>query len=448
LKEVFDYIDQHRDEYLALLQKFVRQPSIANSGEGMKEMADLLQSTLKEMGVESERVPTDGYPIIYAEIPGDSKKTLTFYNHYDVQPVDPIDEWEVPPFGGTIKDGKVISRGTADNKGQLLSRLCAIDAYRKVHGSLPVSIKLVYEGEEEVGSPNLGGFVKRFPERAQSDGLVWEGGSREIDGPAIITLGVKGVCYVELRVRTANIDAHSSNAPIWKNAAWRLVWALSTLKNEKDEILIDGFFDDIIPLTPEQEALLPSIPYDEEGTLKKMEMDEFVNGITGEALKRKLITQPTCNICGIQAGYVDKGSKTVLPSYAFAKVDFRLVPNMTGERVVELLRKHLDKHGFQDVEIVDLHGQPPYRSEGDSDLAKAAIEAATEVYGMPPAVYPNNPGTMGVYQFCHVTGSPAVMYGVGNNFSQVHAPNENIFVEDYFLSMKMSALVLNKFGKA
>lgn len=448
MQKVYQYIDDHREEYLALLQKFLRQPSVSTANIGMREMADLLKATLTEMDFNVEELPTDGYPIIYGELSGDGDKTLMFYNHYDVQPVDPIDEWEVDPFSGTIKDGKIISRGTADNKGQLLSRLFAVDAYRKVYGKLPLNIKVVYEGEEEVGSPHLAGFPKQYPDKVATDGVVWEGGGRDTNGPAHITLGVKGLCYVELRVRTANIDAHSSNAPIWKNAAWRLVWALNTLKNEKDEILIDGFYDDMAPLTEKDMDFLKSIPYDEKSVLEKMEMDGFVNGVTGTELLKKLLYTPTCNICGIKGGYIDQGSKTVLPAYAMAKVDFRLVPNMTRERVLDLLRKHLDKHGFTDVEIVDMPGQPAYRTNLDNPLVKAAIASSEEVYGIPPAIYPNSSGTMGVYHFCHDTGIPCVMYGVANEFSQVHAPNENIYVEDFFLGIKMSATVIDKFSKA
>ena len=239
------YIDAHKDEYLSLLQKFLRQPSISTTNTGMREMADLVEETLRNMGFEVEEIPTNGYPIVYGFLKGEGDRTLMFYNHYDVQPVDPIDEWDVDTFSGTIIDGMFISRGTADNKGQMLSRLMAIDAYQKVYGKPPMNIKVVYEGEEEVGSPHLAGFPKLYPDKVAADGVVWEGGGRDTGGPAHITLGVKGLAYVELRVRTANIDAHSSNSPIWKNAAWRLVWALNTLKNERDEILIDGFYDGI-----------------------------------------------------------------------------------------------------------------------------------------------------------------------------------------------------------
>lgn len=172
MEKIREYIDTHRDEYLALLQKFLRQPSISTANVGMREMADLVEQTLRDMGFSVEEIPTDGYPIIYGELKGEGDRTLMFYNHYDVQPVDPIDEWEVDPFSGTIKDGKVISRGTADNKGQMLSRLMAVDAYQKVYGKLPMNIKVVYEGEEEVGSPHLAGFPELYPDKVAADGVV------------------------------------------------------------------------------------------------------------------------------------------------------------------------------------------------------------------------------------------------------------------------------------
>lgn len=447
MKEIYRYIDEHQKEYLELLRKFLKQPSISTSGVGMSEMVLLLKNTLKDMGFSVEEIKTDGYPIIYGVLSGKGKRTLTFYNHYDVQPVDPIDEWEVGPFSGTIKNGMIISRGSADNKGQLLSRLCAIDAYQKVYGNLPINIKVIYEGEEEIGSPHLADFRQLYPDKLATDGIVWEGGGRETNGPAHITLGVKGLLYVELRVRTANIDAHSCNAPIWPNAVWRMVWALNTLKNEKDEVLIEGFYDSVKPLSNKDKYHLKNIPYDEEEILSKMGMKGFINNVTGEQLVEKYLYTPTCNICGIKGGYVEKGSKTVLPAYAIAKLDFRLVPEMKGEQIIKLLRKHLDKHGFSDVEIITISSQPTYRTNYDNPLVNAAIAASKEVYRFPPVVYPTDPGTMGAYHFCNDTGIPCVMYGVSNMFSQIHAPNENIYVEDYILGIKMSASVIDKFAR-
>jgi len=446
VEKVYNYIELHQKKYLELLQRFLRQPSVSTTGLGMKEMVILLKETLVEMGFSIEEIATKGYPIIYGELAGEGRHTLTFYNHYDVQPIDPIEEWEVDPFSGTIKDGKIISRGAADNKGQLISRLCAIDAYLKTYGSLPLNIKVIYEGEEEVGSPHLSYFRKNYPDKLETDGIVWEGGERETKGPAHITLGVKGLTYVELRVRTANIDAHSCNAPIWPNAVWRLIWALNTLKNEKDEILIDGFYDEVVPPSEQDIEYLKNIPYNENEILSQMGMKGFINEVTGEELLKKYLYTPTCNICGIKGGYIEEGIKTVLPSYATAKLDFRLVPNMECKKIVKLLRKHLDKHGFSDVEIITMSGQPTFRSDYNNPLVNAAISASTEVYKFPPVIYPTDSGTMGVYQFCHGTEIPCVMYGVSNRFSQIHAPNENIFVEDYILGIKMTAALMDKFS--
>lgn len=447
MDKVYEYIEANKDKYIEWLIDVCKQPSVSTQNIGMTEMAKMVKEYVEKTTSDVEYVETDGYPIVYGEIRNGNKKTLSFYNHYDVQPEDPVDEWESPPFTPTIKDGRMYVRGSADNKANLMARVCAIHAYQAVYGKLPVDIKYVFEGEEEVGSPNLGIFAKRYPEKIKTDGFLWEGGERGYDGSLDVGLGVKGNCYVELSAKGAKRDLHSSEAPIIENPAWRLVWALNTLKNEKEEILIDGFYDDIIPTNKEVFKYLEDIPYDEEQTLKDRGLKNFLHGVTGEELKKKLFLEPTCTICGFKSGYTGEGSKTVLPSLAKVKIDFRLVAGQTPEKVGSLLRKHLDKHGFEDIEIESLHGIVPHRTDPSDPLVKAAQKSAQTVYGKPATTILNAAGSSPMYKLLKDNNTPAVQIGVANRDSRPHAPNENIYVEDFILGIKMTATVIDNFGK-
>lgn len=447
MEKVYKYIEEHQKEYIELLKKFCSQPSVSAQNKGIQEMAKMVKDTLDDLGVITERIETDGYPIIYGELKKDKKRTLTFYNHYDVQPPEPLEEWKTEPFTPTIIGDRIYARGAADNKGSLLSRVCAVDAYQKVYGELPVNIKFITEGEEEVGSLHLDEFRTKYPEKLATDGIIWEGGSKDINrGPLQITLGFKGLCYIELRCRGAKSDLHSLNAAIVKNPAWRLIWALSTMKNEKDQITIDGFYDDIIESTSEDMKYLGYLNYDEERMKKSMGIDSFINSLTGIALKEKYLYQPACNIAGFEAGYTGEGAKTVLPSYAVCKIDLRLVEGQDAKKVADLIRKHLDKRGFTDVEVVTLSGKNPYRTDSSSPMVKASLESAEEIYGMKPSVYRNSPGTTAMGTFCGPTGIPAVSFGIDHAESNIHAPNENIYLEDYINGIKMTASVIHKFG--
>lgn len=215
MKKVFQYIDDHADMYIDWLIKACNQPSVSAQNRGMFEMKELVKRFLKNINVEVEELTTDGYPIIYGELGKSHDKTLTFYNHYDVQPEDPIDQWKSDPFEASIREGKIFARGVADNKGNLIARICAVHAYQQVYEKLPINIKFVFEGEEEVGSPHLEFFANQHPDKLQTNGIIWEGGSREIESKRLhVGLGVKGICYVELICKGANMDLHSSEAAI------------------------------------------------------------------------------------------------------------------------------------------------------------------------------------------------------------------------------------------
>lgn len=448
LDDVFQYIDAHRDDYISALQRMLQQPSIAAQGVGMTEMASMVEESLGRLGFEPRQVDTrGGFPVVYGEKRGASDKTLSFYNHYDVQPADPLDEWTSDPWSGEIRDGKIFARGVADNKGNIAARFAAVHAWQQVRGELPLNVKFIIEGEEEIGSPHLQNFVDDNPELCQADACIWEFGGRDIDGRPQIHLGLKGICYVELRAKGARTDWHSAQATSIPNPAWRLVWALSTLKGQDDKILIPGFYDKVVAPTEAELAAMADLPNTEQERLADAEIDGFINNLSGLDLTLKDLFEPTCTISGFLSGYTEKGQKTVLPSRAMAKLDMRLVANQDPHEIYELLRKHLDDNGFTDIETELIGAGYPARTSLEAPIAKVVAETFEDVYGQVPAIYPTNAGSGPWYQLCDALGIDACTAGVGHGRSQAHAPDENIFVEDFILGIKHIAAIMDRFAR-
>ncbi|MGG0718603.1 M20/M25/M40 family metallo-hydrolase [Robertmurraya massiliosenegalensis] len=445
MEKVYQYIEEHKEKYLNWLIEICKQPSVSAQNRGIKETVTLVENHLKDLSASVEQVPTSGNPVVYGELDYEKEKTLSFYNHYDVQPEDPLEQWGSPPFSPEIRDGKLYARGVADNKGTLLSRICAVHAYQQVYGELPINVKFIVEGEEEIGSPHLEDFADHHLNKVRADGIIWENGYKTIDNKFQLTLGCKGMLYIELHAKGANTDLHSAKAAIVKNPAWRLVWALSTLKNEKEEILIDGFYDQVAEMAPAEKELLEKMDYKEQEMLDLLGLDSFVNNLSGLALKEKLIFKPTCTICGIESGYIDQGAKTVLPSVAKAKIDFRLVAKQAPDEILELLRKHLDSHGFTDIDIVTLKGQRAGKTDLQDPLVKCLVDSATTFFQEEPQVVPSQAGTGPMYKLCQKFGIPSVGFGVGHAQSQNHAPNESIYVDDFIEGIKFAALVIHNF---
>jgi acetylornithine deacetylase/succinyl-diaminopimelate desuccinylase-like protein len=451
MDDILATIDANLGGTITRLQAFCRQPSIAAQGMGMEEMAGLVRSTLAEAGAEAELVPTEGYPVVVARFRGAhdaTAKTLMFYNHYDVQPPEPLDQWHSPPFAAEIHDGHLYARGVADNKGNLVARLAAVEAWKAARGALPLDLLFVVEGEEEVGSPHLGAFAEENREKLQADGCIWESGYRDTVGRLEILLGVKGILALDLSVRCVNRDLHSAQAAIVESAAWRLIWALESLKGRDERVRILGFYDDVRPPDERDRAMLAAWDYDEAGLLSEIGADQFLLGLRGEALKEKLLFQPTCNICGFQSGYGGPGVKTVLPAEARVKLDLRLVPDQDPYDILAKLRAHLDRSGFADVEIHAEGPEFPARTDPGDPLVGAVVRAARHAYEGEPVVLPLMAATGPMYELCQRWGLPAAGAGIGWAGSRVHAPNENVRLEDLRQGIKHVAHIMDEFSRA
>ncbi len=441
-----DHVRAHAREYVDELKELVRLPTVSAHGTAIDQTAAVVLARAKRAGIAAEALRASGGPPTIVGETGAGARTLLVYDHYDVQPPDPLDEWKTPPFEPVEREGMLFGRGVSDNKGNLMARLQAIEAYRATVGELPLRVRVLYEGEEEIGSAHLADFVRENGARLRADGCIWEAGYKDAAGRPTISLGLKGIAYFELRVRGAKQDVHSSQATVIPNPAWRLVWALATLKDPNDRITIDGFWDHVRPASAEDVALLERLPYDEAEVKRIHGIDAFVRGLAGTPLKLKHFFEPTCTICGITSGYSGPGSKTVLPAVASVKLDFRLVPDLDPPLVARLLREHLDRRGFGDIEMTPFHGERPSRWPNDTPVAQAAIAACADTYGTEPVVYPLMVGSGPMSQVCDELRIPVVGFGSGNASSANHAPNENISVADYVDHIRAFGRFLHAFA--
>jgi len=443
------YLETHLDRSLTELGRLVAQPSISAQKIGLHECAALVGKMLEARGFAVQIHPTAGSPVVFAERKGKSDQTVLIYNHYDVQPPEPLELWETPPFEPSIRGGKMYGRGVSDDKGHLVSRLHAIDALLDEAGELPCNVKFIVEGEEETASVNLAKFIHEHTELLQADACMWEfGGVDHTDTPQEF-LGLRGILYVELSLELLGTDVHSGlGGSIFPNAAWRLVWALNTLKGPDERILVPGFYDDVQPPSARDRELMAALPDPAEEYKSRYGVPYFTKGLTGGTdLKIEEVFTPTCTICGLTAGYQGPGSKTVLPARASAKVDFRLVPNQNPEKILDNLRAHLDAHGFSDIQIENLGGDFPARTDPDHPFIQLVVETARDVYDRPMDVVPMTGGSGPNHPFVHVLGLPVATGGMSYPETRTHAPNENIRIDLYLKHARHMARILAEFGK-
>jgi len=447
--KIDSYLENNLNKSLDELGKLVAQPSISAQGIGLIECANLVADMLRARGFTTEIMDTEGAPVVFAERKGKSDKTLLFYNHYDVQPPEPLELWESPPFEPAIRDGKMYGRGVSDDKGHLVSRLHAIDSILEIDGDLPCNIKFIIEGEEETASVHLHEFILQNKDKLNAGACIWEFGGVDHRDVPMQYLGLRGICYVELSVESLGIDVHSGlGGSIFPNAAWRLTWALSTLKGIDERIRIPGFYDDVKEPTARDRELFEALPDVAEEYKKRYGVKQFIKGLTGGTdLKVEEVFTPTCTICGLTSGYQGPGSKTVQPAFASAKVDFRLVPDQKPDDIIKKLRAHLDAEGFDDVQINFLGGEPAARTDPDDSFVRTVVQAAEEVYEERMQLVPMVGGSGPSYPFVHDLGLPVATAGLGHPDSRAHAPNENIRIDLYLKHARHMARVIRDFSK-
>lgn len=443
LEQIRRYVSDHAERMIADLQRLVRQPSISATGQGVAECARLLVETMTGLGIGAEVVETEGQPLVLgrARATAEDAPTLLVYCHYDVQPPDPLDAWESPPFEARLVGDRIIGRGTTDAKGNLMALLQAVGTLRAT-GGLPVHLTFLFDGEEESGSPSLPAAVERLKGQLRADAVMaFDGGFDAGDVPRI-SLGTSGLLFVQLRARGAAHDLHSARARLVPNPAWRLVWVLATMKNPDERVQIEGFYDRVRPPTPAERALLERAGWDDAAQRRALGVERFIDDLQGiDALERLLFT-PTCNIAGFSAGYTGEGSKTVLPATATVNLDVRLVCDQDPEEIARLLRRHLDRHGFADVELRVLGSVEPSRTPPDAPIVDVTVDAARQVYGREPHLYPTTDASgREATWLANRLGIPGVQTGIGPPAWRGHAPNEFITVRHYLDGICFAAAI-------
>jgi acetylornithine deacetylase/succinyl-diaminopimelate desuccinylase-like protein len=448
MQDVFDEIDRNREVYIDRLRELVQQPSVAAQDRGVAEARAVVTRLAEGAGATVEEVPTSGQSVLWVDFGGVGNRVVNLYNHYDVQPEDPLDLWDVDPFDVTERDGKLYGRGVADDKGCLVARICAIEAYRKVRGELPLKVRMAAEGEEEIGSPRMDEFVDKFESRLkEADAVIWEGSERNLAGQVEVELGGKGLLYVDFIARGPNRDEHSMYGGIVPNPAWRLVRLLSELVPPDGRVQIPGFYDDIRDVDDLTLQMLDAFPFDATGYRQELGLNAWQRDIPDAEAGRELRLGTTSNIAGFTSGYGGVGPKTVIPAEARVKMDFRLVPDQDPEKIAGSLRRWMDDRGYGDVEVKLSAWQRASRGRADHPLVQALVEAGT-VLGMDCRVSPNTAGTGPIYPMCDRLGLTMVSgEAVSRVTSAFHSPNEHIHADEYIQGMKHFIATLETYSR-
>jgi acetylornithine deacetylase/succinyl-diaminopimelate desuccinylase-like protein len=443
MRDIYTYIEENKSRFLDELFSLLRIPSISTRNQGITECAETLAGMMEQVGVSSQIFQTERHPVVLGQLRNpEASKTLLIYGHYDVQPPEPLELWHSEPFEPEIREGRLYGRGTADDKGQLFAHLKAVEALLKVRGKTSSNVVFLFEGEEEISSPNLRPFIEAHRDLLRADACLVSDAPRHESGRPTLLCGVKGMLYVELRAKGANQDLHSMRAATVPSPVWKLVRALNHIKGGDDQVRIPGFYEAVRQPSDAELAAAAAVPSEAAKVRKQLELKNLLGG--DEGYYQNLFFSPTCNIAGIQAGYTGEGAKTVLPCTAFAKIDFRLVPDQRPEEVLAQLRRHLDDGGFADIEIVELGRLMPSRTPVDHPYIKMVAEAAGDATGEEPVIFPSMGGSGPDYLFTGVLGLPSVWLPLSPHDSNNHAPNENILLKDFFDGIKIGATIIER----
>jgi acetylornithine deacetylase/succinyl-diaminopimelate desuccinylase-like protein len=446
LSDIFAYIDDHSQTFLLRLIDYLRRPSISAYGEGIGEVAEYIANVMRQMGLTIQIMSTSGWPMVFGEYHvHDNAPTVLLYGHYDVQPPDPLEEWITPPFEPTIRNDRLYARGVGDNKGQHFAQLMALETLLSCRGTLPCNVKVLLEGEEEVGSPHMPEFMRAHRDELQADLVIVSDGPVHENGQSTISFGVRGILDIELRAHGANRNLHSGHwGGIVPNPLWTIVHLLATMKNERGEITIDGFYDNVQPLTALERQALTHLPIDVDKVKRSLGIQRLDEPQERNYFER-LAACPTLTINGIHGGYGGPGSKTVLPHEAIAKCDIRLVEAQTADEILAKVKAHVQRHA-PEVTVTSYGGMDPSKTQLDSPFTEPLRQAIIAAQGAPPLLVPAKGASLPNYVFTKTLGMP--VYGVpyANPDESNHAPNENMEIARFIMGIKTGAAMLTYLG--
>ncbi|MDR7417399.1 MAG: M20/M25/M40 family metallo-hydrolase [Armatimonadota bacterium] len=449
IDRVHRYLDDHQDRSLETLMTLLRQPSISAQDVGVKDCARLLADLMNGLGIAAEVIPTATQPVVYGEIIRDPKAfTLLCYGHYDVQPPEPLELWESPPFEPTIRNGRLYCRGAGDNKGQLITHVLAAKAWLDAAGGPPVNLKFIFEGEEESGSPGLGAFVRAHKARLAADLVYISDGGLHPTGAPVISLGNRGILGITLVAQGADRDNHSGNkGGVAPNPVWMLVHLLSTMVDPNGRVLIDGFYDHVRPVGPVEQRLLAKMDFDPVAFGQTMGLERVP--MDGPTYWRKIMLEPYFNINGFISGYVGPGAKTIIPAKAECRIDIRLVVDQTTQDIFEKVKRH--------VATVDPRVQVLARGFGTMEASRTAPDhpavgvvasAIQAVRGVEPYVNLCSGGSLPNAVWPNVLGVDHIGVPYANADENNHSPNENLSLERFYDGIHVSAQVFQALADA
>lgn len=454
MDKVINYLKDNYNDYIDELKEYIAIPSISTSSENkndMKDCAAFVKAKLEAAGMsKTEIFETEGHPIVYGEwLEQPGKPTVLIYGHYDVQPVDPIELWESPPFEADIRGNKIYARGANDNKGQNFVHIKSVEAFFKTYGKLPVNVKFIIEGEEEIGSPNLEKFLAKQKDLLKCDAVLISDTSMYGPGIPTVSYGLRGLAFMEVYVTGPNRDLHSGSfGGSVANPVNELARMISKLINEDGVIQIPGFYDDVIEMTELELDNIKRLAFDDQAYAKELDVKEL-HGEKGFNTLQRLWARPTLDCNGIVGGYTGEGAKTVLPSKASAKISMRLVPNQTPDKIAELFEAYIKQIAPEHikVEVKALHGGKPVVVPLESKAMKAAADAVSKAFGR-ETVFTREGGSIPiVVEFVEQLAAPAILMGLGLDTDNIHSPNEHFSLESFHQGMIASAYFLEEFAK-
>ena len=446
MSKVQDYIDSHKDHFKEELFELLRIPSISTNSEHKKDVLDAaryLVDRLNDLDLDRvELFETDGNPIVFAElITDDSKPTVLVYGHYDVQPPDPINKWDTPPFEPTVRDGDIYARGASDDKGQSFTHVKALEAYRKTGTEFPVNIKFIFEGEEEIGSPHLVPFIKEHKEMLECDMVLISDTAMFAEDTPSITYGLRGLAYMEVDVVGPNRDLHSGvYGGAVDNPANVLANIITKLKDDDGVIQVPGFYEDVVQLNEEEREEYKKLPFNEEAFMSNLGLDAL-NGEKGYSTLERTSARPSLDVNGLWGGYQGEGAKTVLPSEAGAKISMRLVPDQDPKEIARLFKEYVESLAPETVEVTvsEHHGGHPAITDLSFYGLQAAAEAFKDVYDKEPLFTREGGSIPIVADFEDVLGAQSILMGFGLNSDAIHSPNEKFALKDFYRGIATSA---------